>query len=183
MAIIGSAARRHHARSKEIPREREQVCSFYGVFTLNVELDAHDRKILALLQENARYSYSEIGRRIHLTSPAVTERVRRLEEAGIIQAYSARLDLRALGYSFEAFVHITVESHDALDAWAAARPEVLALHATTGNHCALLRLALSSPEHLQACLKSLGNIGKTSTAMVLSSQHEQRRRLPADQLT
>ena len=180
--MIGSAARRHHARSKEIPREREQVCSFYGVFTLNVELDAHDRKILALLQENARYSYSEIGRRIHLTSPAVTERVRRLEEAGIIQAYSARLDLRALGYSFEAFVHITVESHDALDAWAAARPEVLALHATTGNHCALLRLALSSPEHLQACLKSLGNIGKTSTAMVLSSQHEQRRRLPADQL-
>lgn len=149
---------------------------------MNVELDAHDRKILALLQENARISYSEIGRRIHLTSPAVTERVKRLEEAGIIEAYSARLKLRALGYSFEAFVQITVESHDALDAWAAARPEVLALHATTGNHCALLRLALRSPEHLQACLKSLGNIGKTSTAMVLSSQHEQRSRLPADQL-
>ena len=149
---------------------------------MNLELDAHDRKILALLQENARLSYSELGRRIHLTSPAVAERVKRLEEAGIIQAYSAQLNLRALGYSFEAFVHITVESHDALDAWAAARPEVLALHATTGNHCALLRLALGSPEHLQACLTSLGHIGKTSTAMVLSSQWERRPRLPADRL-
>ena len=149
---------------------------------MKVDLDAHDRKILALLQENARFSYSELGRRIHLTSPAVAERVKRLEQAGIIGAYSVQLNLRALGYSFEVFVQVTVESHDALDAWAAARPEVLALHATTGNHCALLRLALTSPEHLQACLKSLGNIGKTSTAMVLSSQWEQRSRLPADQL-
>lgn len=149
---------------------------------MNLELDAHDRKILALLQENARYSYSEIGRRIHLTSPAVAERIKRLEESGIIQGYAVRLNLRALGYSFEALVQITVESHDALDAWAAARPEVLALHATTGNHCALLRLALSSPEHLQACLNSLGKIGKTSTAMVLSTQWEQRSRLPADRL-
>lgn len=149
---------------------------------MNVDLDAHDRKILALLQENSRFSYSEIGRRIHLTSPAVAERVKRLEEVGVIGNFSVQINLRALGYSFEAFVNITVESHDALDAWAAARPEVLALHATTGNHCALLRLALTSPEHLQACLKSLGKIGKTSTSMVLSSQWEQRPRLPADQL-
>ncbi|WP_176460931.1 Lrp/AsnC family transcriptional regulator [Janthinobacterium sp. PC23-8] len=149
---------------------------------MNLELDAHDRKILALLQENARYSYSEIGRRIHLTSPAVAERIKRLEESGVIQGYSVRLNLRALGYSFEALVQVTVESHEALDAWAATRPEVLALHATTGNHCALLRLALKNPEHLQACLSSLGKIGKTSTAMVLSSHWEHRSRLPADQL-
>jgi Lrp/AsnC family leucine-responsive transcriptional regulator len=51
---------------------------------LSFELDAYDRKILALLQENARLGFSEIGRRIHLTSPAVAERVRRLEEAGVI---------------------------------------------------------------------------------------------------
>ncbi|MBB5605664.1 MULTISPECIES: Lrp/AsnC family transcriptional regulator [unclassified Janthinobacterium] len=149
---------------------------------MNDALDAYDRKILSLLQENSRLSYSEIGRRIHLTAPAVTERVKRLEETGVIGKFSLQLNLRALGYSFEAFINITVESHDALDAWAAARPEVLALHATTGNHCALIRLALKSPEHLQACLKSLGQVGKTSTSMVLSSQWEDRNRLPADQI-
>ena len=149
---------------------------------MTFELDAYDRKILALLQHDARLSYSEIGRRIHLTSPAVAERMRQLEEARIIEGFSARINLRALGYSFEAFVSITVDSHDALDNWAAAHQEVLGLHATTGNHCALLRLAIRTPEHLQSLLKSLSSIGKTSTSMVLSSQFEDRQRLPADQI-
>lgn len=146
------------------------------------ELDAYDRKILAILQENARLGFSEIGRRIHLTSPAVAERVRRLEEAGVIEAYAVRLNLRKLGYSFEAFINITVESHEALEAWAAARPEVLGVHDTTGSHCALIRIALTAPEHLQACLKALAGIGKTTTSVVLTSQFEGRPRLPGDQL-
>ena len=108
--------------------------------------------------------------------------MRQLEDARIIAGFSARINLRALGYSFEAFVNITVDSHDALDNWAAAHQEVLALHATTGNHCALLRLAIRPPEHLQSLLKSLSSIGKTSTSMVLSSQFEDRERLPADQI-
>ena len=149
---------------------------------MSFELDAYDRKILALLQENARLGFSEIGRRIHLTSPAVAERVRRLEEAGIIEAFTTRLNLRKLGYSFEAYINITVDSHDALNAWAASHPEVLELHDTTGNHCALIRVALTAPEHLQACLKSLALIGKTTTSVVLSSQLEGRARLPGDQL-
>ncbi|MFZ6751940.1 Lrp/AsnC family transcriptional regulator [Undibacterium sp. Dicai25W] len=149
---------------------------------MNFELDSYDRKIIALLQENARLSWSEIGRQIHLTSPAVAERVKRLEEAGVIMGFTTRINLRALGYSFEAMIQVTVESHDALDRWAAAHPEVLAVHATTGNHCAILRLAVSAPEHLQSLLKSLGDIGKTSTSVILSSQCEERPRLPADQL-
>ncbi|MFZ6864418.1 Lrp/AsnC family transcriptional regulator [Undibacterium sp. Ji67W] len=149
---------------------------------MSFELDSYDRKIIALLQENARLSWSEIGRQIHLTSPAVAERVKRLEEAGVIMGFTTRINLRALGYSFEAMIQITVESHDALDRWAAAHPEVLAVHATTGNHCAILRLAVSAPEHLQSLLKSLGEIGKTSTSVILSSQCEERPRLPADQL-
>ncbi|WP_317204345.1 Lrp/AsnC family transcriptional regulator [Janthinobacterium sp.] len=149
---------------------------------MDVELDAYDRKILAQLQGNARLGFSEIGRRIHLTAPAVAERVRRLEEAGVIEGYGARLNLRALGYSFEAFIHVTVDSHAALDAWAQAHQEVLALHATTGNHCALLRVAVTAPEHLQSLLASLGRLGKTSTAIVLSSQCEARARLPGGQL-
>ncbi|HAT29464.1 MAG TPA: AsnC family transcriptional regulator [Janthinobacterium sp.] len=149
---------------------------------MRFELDAYDRKMLALLQDNARLSFSEIGRRIHLTSPAVAERVRRLEEAGVIEGYAARINLRAVGYSFEALINITVDSHEALDAWAGAHAEVLALHATTGSHCAQLRLAVTAPEHLQALITSLGKIGKTTTSIVLGSQFEDRPRLPGDQL-
>lgn len=146
------------------------------------ELDAYDEKILALLQVNARLTFTEIGRQVHLTSPAVAERIKQLEEAGVITGYGARINLRKIGYSFEAIVQITVDSHAALDSWAAARDELLALHATTGAHCAVLRLALTSPEHLQALLASLGEIGKTSTAMVLSSQFEDRARVFGSQL-
>lgn len=149
---------------------------------MTFELDAYDRKILALLQQNARLSFSEIGRQIHLTSPAVAERVRRLEDAKVIEGYGLRMNLRALGYSFEAFINITVDSHPALDAWAGAHPEVLALHATTGSHCALLRIAVTAPEHLQALLSSLAQLGKTTTSIVLSSQFEERPRLPGAQL-
>lgn len=146
------------------------------------ELDNYDRKIILLLQTNARMSYTEIGRQVHLTAPAVTERVRRLEEAGVITGYQTRVNLHALGYSFEAFINIVVDSHAALDAWAAAHPEVLALHATTGNYCALMHIGVTSPAHLQQVLTSLGRIGKTSTSMVLSSQFELRPRCHGDQL-
>jgi Lrp/AsnC family transcriptional regulator, leucine-responsive regulatory protein len=147
------------------------------------ELDAQDQKILALIQRNARASFTEIGRKVHLTSPAVAERIKRLEEAGVILGYGARINLRKIGYSFEAFVQITVDSHAALNTWADAHDELLALHATTGNHCAVLRLALTSPEHLQQLLASLGEIGKTSTAMVLSTQFEDRVRVSGVKLS
>jgi Lrp/AsnC family leucine-responsive transcriptional regulator len=159
-----------------------QIKQNFGRKTLGFELDNYNRKILDLLQTNARMSWTEIGRQVHLTAPAVAERVRQLEEAKVITGYRAVVNLRQIGYSFEALIQVTVDSHDALDAWAARHQEVLALHATTGEHCALLRLGLRDPEHLQALLKSLGNMGKTSTAMVLSTHMEDRTRIPADQL-
>jgi Lrp/AsnC family leucine-responsive transcriptional regulator len=149
---------------------------------LAFELDAYDRKIIALLQQDARLSFSEMGRRVHLTSPAIAERVRRLEDAGVIEGFSARINLRAIGYSFETFVSIVVDSHDALDTWAAAHPEVLALHSTTGNHCALMRITIRTPEHLESLLKSLSKIGRTSTSMVLSNRFEDRQRVPGDEI-
>ena len=149
---------------------------------MNFELDTYDRKIIALLQENARLSYTDLGRRIHLSSPAVTERVRRLEDAGVITGYRACVNLRKIGYSFEALVQVTVTSHAALDSWTKTHPEVLACHATTGNHCALLRIAITQPEHLQELLLSLAEIGQTSTSIVLSSHHEERAKRAADEI-
>ncbi len=180
--MIGLLRALSNAKTTAFDPYQPQCLTYSKGFAVSFTLDGYDRKILMILQENARLGFSEIGRRIHLTSPAVAERVRRLEEAGIIEGFCAKINLRKLGYSFEAFINITVDAHDALDAWAATHPEVLELHNTTGNHCALIRIALTAPEHLQACLKSLGAIGKTSTAVVLSSQHEGRARLPGDQL-
>jgi Lrp/AsnC family transcriptional regulator, leucine-responsive regulatory protein len=145
-------------------------------------LDTYDHAILALLQSNGRITMTELSKQVHLTSPAVTERVKKLEEAGVIAGYGTHINLRKYGYSFEAFVQITVDSHAQLDAWADAHSEVLEIHATTGNHCALLRIALTSPEHLQKLLTELGALGNTSTAMVLSSRHEHRARLHGDKV-
>jgi Lrp/AsnC family leucine-responsive transcriptional regulator len=172
-----------HAESKaKLPLHRHNRNTFPG-FALMPVLDQHDQKILTLLQENARLTFAEIGRQVHLSSPAVAERVKRLEEAGVIAGYAARVNLRKLGYSFEALVQVTVESHPALDAWVDAHQEVLALHATTGNQCAIMRLALTSPEHLQSLLGSLGKIAKTTTSLVLASTFEDRKRVPGDKLT
>src|SRR5258706_16095446 len=78
----------------------------FSEITLMFELDAHDQKILALLQENARLSFTEIARRGHLTPPPTTERVKRLEKAAIITGYGAPINLRKRGSSFEACVQV-----------------------------------------------------------------------------
>jgi Lrp/AsnC family leucine-responsive transcriptional regulator len=146
------------------------------------ELDSQNRKIIALLQENARLPFTEIGRRVHLTSPAVADRVRRLEESGVIQGYGARIDLRQVGYGFEVFINVTTASLAQLEAWAATHDEVLALHMVTGQCSALLRLGLTSPEHLESLICDLTQIGSTATTLVLKSQFEHRPRKVAEQL-
>jgi Lrp/AsnC family leucine-responsive transcriptional regulator len=99
-----------------------------------------------------------------------------------LQGFTTRLGLRALGYSFEALIHITVDSHAALDLWAQQYPEVLGLYATTGEQCAMMRLAVVAPEHLQSLILSLGKIGKTQISIVLSTQCDNRELMPADQI-
>lgn len=144
------------------------------------DFDPYDLRILALLQENARMPFTEIGRKVHLTSPAVAERVRRMEEAGVITGYRAQVDLAKLGYGLQSFIRMSVRSDEALEAWVAEHPEVLALHAVTGDDCAVLRVAISTPEHLQTLLKSLAQIGRTSTAIVLSTKFDDRVLRPAE---
>ena len=75
-------------------------------FALNIEIDAHDTKILAELQADARLSMAELGRRVHLSQPAVTERVRKLEAAGVITGYRATVDLTRLGYGIRAVIRV-----------------------------------------------------------------------------
>jgi Lrp/AsnC family leucine-responsive transcriptional regulator len=140
-------------------------------------LDAVDWQILAELQENARISFAELGRRVGLSAPAVAERVSRMEEAGIITGYRAQVNLKALGWSILAFTRFT--SRDSNRYHEVARmaqdiPEILECHRVTGSECLYLKVAVSSIQHLEVLIDLLEKYGQTETTIVLSSTVTER---------
>jgi len=136
-------------------------------------LDTLGWKILDELQRDARLSYSELGRRIGLSTPAVRERVTRMEEAGIITGYHALVDPRSVGYAVTAFVRITITGDERtaqrLAATVTDLPEVLECHRCTGDHAFILKIEARSVEHLEKLIDRLTAFGMTSTSIVLSS--------------
>lgn len=139
-----------------------------------MELDAYDLRILDILQRDARTPLAEIGRRIHLSQPSVAERVRRLEEAGVIQGYAARVDPMKLGYTIHAFIRVAKHHNRPVDRWAAEQPEVIECHTITGDDCAVLRVVARDVRHLERLIVQLNEFGKTSTSIVLSSSIDGR---------
>jgi Lrp/AsnC family leucine-responsive transcriptional regulator len=135
-------------------------------------LDNVDWQILQELQQNARTSFSEIGRRVGLTSPAVAERVRRMEDAGIIEGYRADINLAKIGYPLQAIIRITLtgDSSQAYGTTLSRLPEVLECYRVTGEDSFFLRCALESPEHLDRLIFKLTQFGTTKTSLVLAGQ-------------
>src|SRR5258708_7936156 len=111
-------------------------------------LDDLNWQLLVELQENARVSYSELGRRLGLTSPAVAERMRRLEEGGVIAGYHAQVDLAKLGEPISAFVRLRDRQHGASTSLVRQIPQVLEAHRVTGEDYLILRVAVRSVEDL-----------------------------------
>ena len=140
-------------------------------------MDAIDHMLLGALQDDARASYAELGRRVGLTSPAVAERVRRLEQAGVIAGYHARIDLKRAGYGLVAFISLTSapELAKQLGRVAAETPEVLEFHHVTGPEGYVLKVAARSIEHLERVIVRLLPYGQTTTSIVLSSPVTWRR--------
>lgn len=129
--------------------------------------------ILEALQRNARASYREIAEEVGLTAPAVAERIRRMERAGIILGYATKLDHGALGLPLLATIRVTARDEAAIDAVAElARelPEVIACHRVTGAESHLIEAAVSSPGHLEELISRLVGAGSgTLTNIVTSS--------------
>lgn len=103
-----------------------------------MELDAKDRALLALLEENCRLPHAEMAARVGMSTSACWRRVRSFEEAGIIRRYGAVLDRSAMGMAFHAIVHVQLHRHDAVQGQefnraVRARPEVRDCFATTGQ--------------------------------------------------
>jgi len=135
-------------------------------------LDDVGRRILRELQGDARLSYAELGRRIGLTLPAVAERVRRLEEAGIISGYRTDIDLEKIGLPITAFIRVATPNEvqgGQLVALCRGLSEVLECHRVTGDDSYLLKVAVTSVQHLEMLIRKITIHGQPTTSIVLSS--------------
>lgn len=139
-------------------------------------LDATDWRILAELQRDGRLSYNELARRVTLSSPAVAERVRRLEEAGVIAGYQARVDPARAGLPLTAFVQLRCSLGRCLLRTSTAEdyPEVVEVHKLSGGFCTMLKTRVASMAHLEGLLERIGTHGEMNSHVVLSTQYEGR---------
>ncbi|GAA1507951.1 Lrp/AsnC family transcriptional regulator [Sphaerisporangium rubeum] len=134
-------------------------------------MDAMDWALLTELQADARLSYNELSRRVHLSAPAVAERVRRLEETGVIAGYHARVDLARAGRRVSALVRMSCYGVRCVlrDETALAWPEIVEVHRVTGDTCCLLRVATTSMSAFEELIDRLAPYGQPSSMMMLSS--------------
>ncbi|GHO49208.1 Lrp/AsnC family transcriptional regulator [Ktedonospora formicarum] len=134
-------------------------------------LDETGWSILRELQRDARLSFPEVGRRVGLSAPAVAERVRKLEDAGVITGYGARINPAKVGLPIMAFVRLTTTpmTEAGLHTFVAELPELLECHRVTGNESFLLKLVVTSISHLESVLNQLMNYGPVTTSLVLST--------------
>lgn len=136
---------------------------------MNQKIDNFDQKILQLLQQDARISHAEIGRQVHLSQPAVSERIKRLEAAGVIRGYRADINPRALGYQITAMIRISTQQGRPYAEFVARCPEIIDCYTVTGEDGAVMRVLATDVEHLQRVINELNAFGSTSTAIVLTT--------------
>ena len=138
-------------------------------------MDAVDSKIVALLRENARRSYQDIGRYVHLTAPAVKRRVDRLEQEGVILGYTTIVDPEALGWHAEAFVDLYCEGKmpgESIKRAVERESGVVAAHTVAGEASALLHVMAHDTKDLEQTLERIraaDGISRTVTEVVLST--------------
>jgi len=144
----------------------------------DAELDDIDRRILCLLQEDCRAAYARIGEQVGLSAPAVLERIKKLEAAGIIVGYRAILEPRALGLDVTAFIGLITSSSDAVtevEHQVLALDGVLECHHVTGEYTLLLKVKTASTaslEQLISRIRALAGVLRTETTVVLSTRAE-----------
>ena len=132
------------------------------------ELDETDWAILDELQRDGRVSLTELGKRVNLSASATTERVKRLEGAGVITGYGARVDLEKVGYPVMAVVRLKYpgNQHQPLHKLLSERSEILECLRTTGDDCYVLKVAAKSMAHLEELMNDFLIMGSTTTNIV-----------------
>ncbi|AGB81670.1 HTH-type transcriptional regulator lrpC [Serratia rubidaea] len=141
-------------------------------------MDIIDHQILALLAEDARMSLKTLSAKVGLSSPSTSERLRRLEESGVIQGYTLNVNLQALGYGFQSLVRLKPLPGmlKKVEQMVAAIPEVVECDKVTGEDCFIIRLAARSLEQLDQILDRLAEQAQSNTSIVKTTPV--KRRLP-----
>jgi Lrp/AsnC family leucine-responsive transcriptional regulator len=137
----------------------------------DVELDETNVHLLTELQADARLSLAELGRRVGLSSPAVAERLQRLEQTGVIRGYHAELDPRAVGFALSAVIRVRPAPRELhrVARIAQATPEVVDCRRITGEDCYVMTAHVRSVEHLEEVIDSFAAYGQTTTSIVQSA--------------
>lgn len=135
------------------------------------DIDAVNKRILEELQREPRLTMSELGRRIGMSSPAVTERVRRLEDAGVIRGYRLDLNPAALGLPIAAYIRIRPNPGQLPRVAELAQqiPEIVECHRVTGEDCFILKVHIPAIDQLDRLLDSFLLYGSTTTSLIQSS--------------
>lgn len=151
----------------------------------SVSLDSLDHAILAIVQAEGRLGVTEIGRRVNLSQPAISARIKRLEQSGVITGYRAIVDPARLGLSIHAMVRLRT-THARIPACLehfTQLPEVVGVHRLTGEDCFLLDVHAASAERLETVVDSIARFGPVTTSLVLRTYETkaiQPHRLPSD---
>ena len=135
-------------------------------------LDPTDIAIIEAMQENGRIGISELGRFVGLSQPATSERVKRLEERGIITGYSARIDPAALGFGMMAVIRLRT-THEHIKSCLkqfSEMPHVMEVLRLTGEDCFIVKVLVPTPQDLETIVDTIARFGPVTTSLVLSSE-------------
>jgi Lrp/AsnC family leucine-responsive transcriptional regulator len=143
-------------------------------------LDRIGLRILSVLQENARMPLSRIGRKVGLSAPAVAERMRKLEDAGIITGYHARIAPDAVGRSVCAFVSLTTDpkNYQAVISLAEQMHQISSCHHISGEASFILHVRVEDLPALETVVERLSPFGRTQTTIVLSTPVDKNTLVP-----
>jgi len=147
------------------------------------DLDPASRQILAALQEDARLSFNQLARRVGLSPPAVADRVRRLEETGVIRGYRIDVDRASLGWPVTALVRLSCPAQQDRGVVKLARdlPEILECFHVSGEDCFILKVVAGSIAHLEDVVERLRQFGTAIPSIVFSAAVEGKPLKPVDE--
>ena len=139
-------------------------------------LDAIDCQLLTRLQADARLSYRALGRLIGLSQPAVADRIRRMEEDGVLTGYRGQIDRAMVGLPITAYLRVrcTTDKFNAVQRLALGLPSVLECHHVTGEDCFFVKVATATVTDLEQAIERFREYGETISSVVLSTVTENK---------
>ena len=150
------------------------------VVNIAASLDGTDQAILLALQTDGRQSIAELARAISMSHSGTAERVRRLEESGVLAGYTAMVSAERLGYSIMAFLRLKYPSsrYEPLHKLLADLPQVVEAHHVTGEDCFIMKVMATSMQDLERISGQVGALGSVTTSVVYSTPLPPRPLLP-----